>query len=184
MRIAIAAATTTLALLAACGGPQTSQANNASANVSGSAHPPATATASVAGAPVSGADAKAVLNERHEAMEHMGKASKAINRQLTGSSPDLAAIRSSANAFYYVSNKGQALFAKGSGPEAGKTGAKPDIWANPQDFAAKLQDFQKAQQAFGTAVNGTDVGAIKASFGNLQKTCKACHDKYRTEMHH
>ena len=139
MRIAVAAATASLALLAACGGPQTSQVNNSSTNISGSAHPPATAAASVAGAPVSGADAKAVLKERKDAMEKMGKASKAIDRQLTGGSPDLAAIRSSANAFYYVANKGQALFPKGSGPEAGKSRAKPDIWANPQDFAAKLQ---------------------------------------------
>ena len=33
-------------------------------------------------------------------------------------------------------------------------------------------------------VAGNDVNAMKAGFGNLGGTCKACHDKYRAEMHH
>jgi cytochrome c556 len=66
----------------------------------------------------------------------------------------------------------------------GKTGAKLAIWENPQDFIAKAGDFEKAAQAFGTAAGGNDVAAIKKSFADLGGTCKACHDKYRTEMKH
>jgi cytochrome c556 len=29
-----------------------------------------------------------------------------------------------------------------------------------------------------------DVNLIKAKFGELGQACKACHDKYRSEMHH
>jgi cytochrome c556 len=76
------------------------------------------------------------------------------------------------------------LFPPGTGPDIAKTGAKPEIWQNPKDFEAKTIDFQKAAQAFGGAVAGSDLNAIKASFGDLGKTCKACHDKYRSEMHH
>ena len=36
---------------------------------------------------------------------------------------------------------------KGTGPELGKTGAKPEIWQNRHDFAAKLHNFQVAAQA-------------------------------------
>jgi cytochrome c556 len=39
-------------------------------------------------------------------------------------------------------------------------------------------------QAFSQAANGTDVAAMKAQFSNLAGTCKACHDKYRSQMHH
>jgi cytochrome c556 len=28
------------------------------------------------------------------------------------------------------------------------------------------------------------VDPIKAKFGELGQSCKACHDKYRKEMHH
>ena len=29
-----------------------------------------------------------------------------------------------------------------------------------------------------------DVNAMKARYADLAGTCKACHDKYRTDMHH
>ena len=76
------------------------------------------------------------------------------------------------------------LFPPGTGPDVGKTGAKPEIWQDPQDFTAKAGDFQKAAQAFGGAVQSGDMNAIKATWADLGKSCKACHDKYRAEMHH
>ena len=66
----------------------------------------------------------------------------------------------------------------------GKTGARPEIWQNQADVAAKLSAFQKAMQAFSQTANGSDVAAMKAQFSNLAGTCKACHDKYRSQMHH
>ena len=173
--------------LASCGGPETSQANNAQANMSNSAQPPATAAASVtadAFSPVTGDQAKMVMHERHEGMEVIGKANKALKRELDSSAPDLAAVRASAAKIVNRSQKASGWFHAGTGPELGKTGAKPEIWENTQDFAAKLAVFQKAAAAFNSTAAGTDVDAIKASFGELGQACKACHDKYRSEMHH
>ncbi len=65
------------------------------------------------------------------------------------------------------------------GPSVGKTGAKPEIWQNPQDFAAKLHGFQAAAQAFNAAARSGDMTAIKARYADLGGTCKACHDNYR-----
>jgi cytochrome c556 len=177
-----------LLLLASCGGPQSSQANNVQANMSGNAEIPATAAPSVV-TPVSmdavGADqAKTVMHERHEGMEAIGKATKAIKRELDASSPDLAAVHADAAKIADLSQKASGWFHAGTGPDVGKTGAKPDIWQNSQDFTAKLGDFQKAAAAFETASAGTNVDAVKSSFGDLGKSCKACHDKYRAEMKH
>ena len=175
-------------LLAACGGPQSSQANNAQANMSAQAEVPATAQASVVTPvrmeAVSGDQVKIMMGERHEGMEKIGKASKAIKRALDSSSPDLAAVREGAKMIANLSQKASGWFHAGTGPEAGKTGAKPEIWQNQQDFTTKLGDFQNAAAAFETASTGTNVDAIKSSFGDLGKSCKACHDKYRSEMHH
>jgi cytochrome c556 len=66
----------------------------------------------------------------------------------------------------------------------GKTGAKPDIWQNAQDFSTKLHNFQLAAASFNAAAAGPDAAAIKTRFTELGNTCKACHDKYRAEMHH
>ena len=125
-----------------------------------------------------------IMHERHEGMETIGKSAKAINRELAGGSPNLATVRASAAAISNLSRKASGWFPKGTGPELGKTGAKPEIWQNWTDFTAKLHNFQAAAKMFNAAAASGDAGAIKARFGDLGGTCKACHDKYRAEMHH
>ena len=188
MRMKWIVAVSACAMLAACGGPEASQANNADANISGSDQPTATAGASVVTPvpmdAVSGDEVKTVMHERHEGMEAIGKASKAIKRALDASPADLATVRSNAAKIADLSQKAGGWFHAGTGPDVAKTGAKPEIWQNEQDFTTKLGDFQKAAAAFQAATAGADVEAMKASFGDLGKSCKACHDKYRKEMHH
>lgn len=188
MRLSLLAASAVCLSLAACGGPQSSQANNAQANISDEARPPATAAASVAAAvpmdAVSGEQAKTVMHERHEGMESIGKASKAIKRALDSSSPDMATVRAGAAEIADLSNKASGWFHAGTGPDVGKTGAKPEIWQTPDDFVAKLHGFQDAAKAFNLAAMSGDAAATKAKFGELGQSCKACHDKYRAEMKH
>jgi cytochrome c556 len=176
-----------LALLAACGGPEASQANNTHANIGSDAHPENTALATAVTntpATVSGDEAKRVMHERHEGMEAVGKTTKAIKRQLDSASPDLGTIRTSAGRMAELAEKASGWFPAGTGPNVGKTAAKPEIWQNYTDFSAKMSDFQKAAQALNRDASGSDVAAIKARFADLGGTCKACHDKYRKEMKH
>ena len=187
MRVALMSAAAGCLLLSACGGPETSQANNAQANISNESRDENSAAASIvhnASLTTGKVDVKAVMHERHEGMESIGKNTKAIKRELEGGAPNLATVRTSAGTIAGLSQKASGWFPAGTGPEAGKTGAKPEIWQNQQDFTAKLRNFQAATQAFNAAAGGNDVNAIKARFADLGGTCKACHDKYRTDMHH
>jgi cytochrome c556 len=186
MSLSRMAAAATFLLIVGCGGPETSQANNAQANISATARPPNAASASAvqAGSAASPVNIHAVMHERHEGMRSIGKANKAIRDTLQASAPDLAVIRSSAAQISDLSRKASGWFPSGTGPEAGKTGAKPGIWQNPQDFSSKLSAFQKAAPAFQTAAGTGDLDAIRARLADLGQTCKACHDKYRTDMHH
>ena len=142
------------------------------------------AAASAATLKVGGAPAARVMHERHEGMETIGKNFKALHREFDSASPFAPAVRTGAVQIADLSKKASGWFPAGTGPEAGKTGAKPEIWQNPQDFAAKLSAFQKASLAFQTAAAGNDMTAAKARFADLGGSCKACHDKYRAEMHH
>lgn len=171
-------------LLGACGGPETSQVNNSQANISNDSRPADNAVGSNLQARLSLGDATKIMHQRHEGMEMIGKNSKAINRELTGPSPDLGVIRAGAQQIAGLSQEASRWFPAGTGPEAGKTGAKPAIWENPQDFAVKLHNFQIAAAAFNAAVAGPDATRIKARFADLGGSCKACHDTYRAEMHH
>jgi cytochrome c556 len=164
MRIANLAASAGLALLLASGGPQASQANTAR--------------------PLTKAQAVKVMHDRHEGMEDIGKNNKVLRRELTAAAPDLGAMRAAAAAIARHSSEASAWFPAGTGPEAGNTGAKPEIWQKPQDFTSKLHNFQVAAQAFNAAARGGDVAAIKARYADLGGTCKACHDSYRSEMKH
>ncbi len=136
-------------------------------------------------AAVSGPKAAQIMHDRHEGMETIGKNNKVLNRELNSGSPDLTALRGAAATIAQLARQASGWFPEGTGPEAGKTGAKPEIWKpeNKADFAAKLAAFQKAAPAFAVATAGTDVGAMKARFSDLEGSCKACHDKYRAEMH-
>ncbi|MEO5971936.1 MAG: cytochrome c [Sphingomicrobium sp.] len=124
------------------------------------------------------------MHDRHENMEDIKKAVTAASKTLKSSTPDLAVVRSSAHLIAGLAPKVSTWFPAGTGPDVGKTGAKPEIWQKPEDFSAKTKDLQQAATAFDAAAKGGDLNAISARFGELGKSCKACHDTYRKDMHH
>ena len=127
---------------------------------------------------------RAVMHERHEGMETIGKAFKSLRREFDASSPNPANVKASANQIASLAKRSSGWFPRGSGPEAGKTGAKPEIWRNWNDFVAKDKAFQQSARMFQAAAASGNMNAAKARFGELGQTCKACHDKYRSDMHH
>jgi len=138
----------------------------------------------VAAAPPSRDQLLQVMHERHEGMESIGKATKAIRREIEGGTPNSPTVRSSAAQIDKLAHNASHWFPAGTGPELGKTGAKPEIWQDPKDFASKLAAFQKAASVFDAAAAGNDPMAVKLRYVDMGGTCKACHDKYRSEMHH
>jgi cytochrome c556 len=172
--------------LAGCGGPETSQANNSQSNISNESRADENAAASNLQLRLALGDAKNIMHVRHEGMELIGKTGKAMNRELTTSSPNLAVVHAGAARIASLSMQASAWFPEGTGPEVGKTGAKPEIWLpqNKADFAGKLHDFQVAAAALNAAAAGNDLPLIKARFDQAEHACKACHDKYRMDMHH
>jgi cytochrome c556 len=143
-----------------------------------------TAGAGAIAAPLSKQAALKVMHERHEGMEAIGKANKVLRRELSADAPDIAAVHSAAARISSLAGKASNWFPHGTGPEVGKTGAKPEIWKQQADFNARLRDFQGAARALRQAAARGDGNAAKAGYASLGKTCKACHDSYRTDMHH
>ena len=184
MRLALLAATACLTL-AACGGPETSQANNSQANIANNASPPATANEMVliTVRPLPKAQALKVMHARHEGMEAIGRNNRALKRAVEAATPDLPAARSSAANIAKLSAKASGWFPLGTGPDVAKTRAKAEIWENHADFVARLRTFRTAAKAMNAAAAGNDVGVIKARFRAMNDACQACHDKYRSEEH-
>jgi cytochrome c556 len=190
MRNALFAATVTVMLLAGCG----KSADNPAATRSAQVLPITGVNAammdvpgmmqSMQGKPMNHGAALQRMHERHEGMEQIGKSFKLAGRTLKSGSPDLGMVRSSAATIARLAAKTPTWFPAGTGPDVGKTGAKPEIWQKPADFVAKDTAFRQASAAFNATAKSGAMAAVQARFGDLAKTCKACHDSYRNEMHH
>ncbi|NQX88113.1 MAG: cytochrome c [Halioglobus sp.] len=68
------------------------------------------------------------------------------------------------------------------GSDKGTTRAKPAIWEDKADFQSKMDDLKTAVNALQRVANqGTDRKAIAAEVAATGKTCKACHDDYKSK---
>lgn len=127
------------------------------------------------------AKAKALMHYRHERMEMIRDNFKLAGKAVSQSSPDLAKAATPAATIDTLARQASHWFPPGTGPDVGKTMAKAAIWQKPQDFAARMNAFQKAAGTFNAAVKSGNAGAAKSAVGDLAKTCKSCHDLYREE---
>ena len=179
MRTELLAAVAAVTFLAGCREAADAPANNVAATDS-PVFPVTDDDPNAAPAPPATKEAALkLMHERHEGMEDIGDATKALSREMKADAPDLAAIRTHAATIARLAPQISQWFPAGTGPDVGKTRAKPEIWQKPEDFTAKTRAFQSAAHSFDAAAKAGDVAAIKASFGELGKACKACHDPYR-----
>ncbi|MEO8062422.1 MAG: cytochrome c [Pseudomonadota bacterium] len=117
---------------------------------------------------------------RHEHYEELGDAFKAVRDQSKASPPDFVAMLKAAETVQKASLDQQQWFTKGTGPEAGKTRALPEIWSKPDDFTAAQKLFAERAPALVAAVKAKDVDAVSAAFKQLGGACKNCHDTFRS----
>src|SRR5688572_1413708 len=80
------------------------------------------------------ANVKELQKARHAHYHQVGDSFKVIRDQLKTDKPDLAAIKTAAKVVNDASANQEKWFPAGSGPEAGKTQAKAEIWSKPAEF--------------------------------------------------
>ncbi len=116
---------------------------------------------------------------RHEHYEKLGENFKAV-RDLSKASPtDFAKLEKAAADVREASVNQAQWFPKGSGPEAGKTRALPEIWTKPADFAAAAKMFEERAPALLAAAKAKDLDAVNKAFREVGGACKNCHDTFR-----
>ncbi|HEX8193607.1 MAG TPA: cytochrome c, partial [Allosphingosinicella sp.] len=124
-------------------------------------------------------DHKAVMKARHDHYEEMGRAMKGIGDQLKAGSPDIAVIQRHAGTIHGYGPQILGWFPEGSGPEAGRTRAKAEIWSDAAGFRAANEGFQQASGAFNQAAESGDLAAVRAALPALRQSCSNCHEKFR-----
>ena len=97
---------------------------------------------------------------------------------------DAAQVTAAANAIAGIANSGMgALYGPGTDKDVGsqKTRVKPELFQNMPEVGKLAGDFTSAANNLQKVAATGDAAAVKTAFGDLGKTCKACHDKYREE---
>jgi len=116
---------------------------------------------------------------RHELMEDVGKAAKAVGKMLKGETEyDWATAQKSLSTFKDAQGKFGDLFPEGS--DTGDTEAAPTIWNDRDGFNEALQAWADATAAALEAAPQT-LDDAKPVLGAVFNKCKNCHDNYRLE---
>ncbi|KQT66234.1 MULTISPECIES: c-type cytochrome [unclassified Aureimonas] len=120
------------------------------------------------------------IKARQTAMKTIGKSAKAAGGYLKGET-EFDATKA---AELFATMKASAVTFGQNFPEDSKTGndteASPAIWAKPAEFKAHLADFESDLDA-AIAAKPASLDAFKASFGEVGKNCKACHQEFRVD---
>jgi cytochrome c556 len=124
----------------------------------------------------------AQIKPRQDKLRDMGGALKAITDEIKKGRIDwdnavIPNAQTVKDRSVYILN----WFPKGSGPEAHvKTYALPVIWQKQDDFTKLGKQLQADAAKLQQVANAKDEAGLKAQVQAIGKTCKACHDTYRS----
>lgn len=93
-------------------------------------------------------------------------------------------VIAAANAIAAAANSGLgALYGLGTDQGEGwrKTRLKPEFFDKPDEVKKVATDFNREANEFAKVAETGDVVQIKAKFGKLSQSCKACHDSFRAK---
>ena len=65
------------------------------------------------------------------------------------------------------------------GSDTGKTKAKPEVFTEMAKFKGGMEKFQTEATKLAEVAKTGNMDQIKPQFGEVAKTCKACHDNFR-----
>lgn len=146
-----------------------------------------------------------IIEDRIAGFRDMGSAAKNIGDQLKAAKPDVTKIQMGASAINDYRHAMPNWFPPGSQPLPAKpkgwfdwickwwscdggyglqtveSRAKPEIWSEPERFAAAFRQFDVAADGLSQASKSGDLGAIRTQFKKLEVSCKNCHDPFREE---
>lgn len=67
------------------------------------------------------------------------------------------------------------------GSDMGDTKAKDAVWENRAEFDKLMGEFQQLTQELAAVAKGGNMDEIKPKFAAVGKTCKGCHDDFKSK---
>lgn len=120
------------------------------------------------------------VQDRQMLMDGIGGAMGTLGCYLKGKCdlPD-PVVRNLANGIAYAATVAPSAFQPKTPDATVKTTATDKVWSDWDDFANQFPELKEAALAMASAAG--DKSAMGAAMGNLGKSCKGCHDEYRSK---
>lgn len=115
---------------------------------------------------------RAVFKEMVQTLEPMGMVARGRKDHVP------AEFLASAEALQALSGKPWPYFTADSNYPPTK--AKPAVWEKADEFKQAQQQFEGHVATLVATARGSDLDAMKAAVSQVQQSCKACHDSFRT----
>ena len=126
-------------------------------------------------------DAAKLIEYRKNVMKSLGAHTAAIAAVVKGEVGLWHQVMVHAVAIDGVNRTIVELFPPGTGPEAGDTRAKLEIWQQQQRFAEVARQVSGQAAALVAAAQRGDPQAITTEFAKLGRACGGCHEAFRAE---
>ncbi len=121
------------------------------------------------------------IRYRQSVMNVIGRAMGPMGAMAQGKAPFNAALAQK-NAALVDTMLGLPWESFGAGTDKGApTKADPKVWKEAARFRQAAEGTQKAVANLVAAAKSGDEGKFKAAFGEVGKSCKGCHDDFRTK---
>ena len=181
MRKSVLIAAATISLLSACGEQAVENEAESAATNNATATPAATEKSAPPAAPATKQEALKIMHDRHEGMEQIGKATKAIGQQLKAENPNVGDHPDECGDHQRPRRQVGELVPGRYRPGRRQDPREGRDLAEVRRFRSQGPRFPCGCPSASRAADSADVNAIKPAFADLGKACKACHDPYRAE---
>jgi cytochrome c556 len=116
------------------------------------------------------------IEDRRALMKANGQTMKLLGGMAQGETPfDAVVVKEQAEAMAGRYEAEKSLFPPESNKGPPETYAKPEIWSDPEGFAALMNEAIEASLALAAV---TDQGRLGEALGTVGAVCKNCHEKY------
>ncbi|WP_434516109.1 cytochrome c [Dechloromonas sp. ARDL1] len=110
-----------------------------------------------------------MIKRHYEQVSAMAKGKAAMNREELNRHANYLEMLSRASIDGFV-----------AGSHEGETKAKPEIWQDWPRFRSQIEKFQADATRLKEIARGGNLEALKTAVSDMTRTCKNCHDDYKT----
>ena len=129
---------------------------------------------------------EAIIKHRQAVMKSGGEQMRVLAAFVKSGNGEIEPVTRAIDELKSIARQTSQLFPPGTGMDdelATETGARPEIWSDPDEFAASVDALIRELDAFAGVIDSGDDAALASRFRELGRTgCSGCHERFREKI--